>query len=543
MSSSPDGPVQTHYDNPRRWWALGALALSSLILGFDTTILNVALPTLAEDLGATTTEQQWIVDSFLIVFAATMLPAGLLGDRFGRRRLLVVGLAALLGGSLFGTLVDSAEMLIVARTVMGLGAALIAPLALSVVPTLIAPHERPRAIAALAAALAAGLPLGPLLGGWLLDNFWWGSVFLINVPLAAIGIAACLLLVPESKDPAAPKVDVLSALLSVGGLAALVFGIIEGPNRGWDDLLVIASLTGAVVMLTALVLRERRQTSPMLDLGLLGNPGFAWNAMSTVMATLILTGLLFVVPQYLQAVRGEDAMSTGIRLMPMMGGLLLASRGCGPLVKAFGSRTTIVIGLLVLSLAGFIGSTTEADSGYGLAATWLTIAGLGAGLAMIPSLDAALAHLPPARTGVGSGLLMTGRQMGSAIGVALLGSVLTQVYQGGVEAEGLSGEAAEVIDHSVVAAHLVAREVGGPVGAGLAESANGAFVDAMGATLLVCACAALVTALLVARFMPSRPPEPEGLAAGTPGGGAGETPRADSAGPGAGDPGAADFRP
>ncbi|MDT0442567.1 DHA2 family efflux MFS transporter permease subunit [Streptomyces johnsoniae] len=530
MSSPPDGSVQTHYDNPRRWWALGALAMASLVLGFDTTILNVALPTLAADLGATTTEQQWIIDSFLIVFAATMLPAGMLGDRYGRRRLLVIGLMALLAGSLFGTLVDSAEMLIVARTVMGLGAALVAPLALSVVPTLFGPADRPKAIAVLAAALAAGLPLGPLLGGWLLDNFWWGSVFLINVPMAAIGIVACLLLVPESKDLAAPKVDALSTVLSVGGLASLVFGIIEGSSRGWDDLLVIGFLVGSVILLTALVLRERRQALPMFDLALLRNPGFAWNAVSTIMATLILTGLLFVVPQYLQAVRGESAMGTGVRLMPMMGGLLVAARACNLLVKAIGSRTTIVIGLLFLSLAGFIGSTTDVDSSYALAATWLTITGLGTGLTTIPAMDAALAHLPPGRSGVGSGLLMTGRQVGSAIGVALLGSVLSQVYQDNVSTDGLPGAAAEVVGESVVAAHLVAAEVGGTAGAGLAESANVAFMDAMSATLLFCAIGALVIALLVAWLMPSQPPGQEGTADTPDGDGAEDARREDTTG-------------
>ncbi|ONK10099.1 MFS transporter [Streptomyces sp. MP131-18] len=532
MSSSQDDPVRTRDDHSRRWWALGALALATLVLGFDTTILNVALPTLAGDLGATTTEQQWIIDSFLIVFAATMLPAGMLGDRYGRRRMLVIGLGALLVGSLVGTLVDSAEMLIVARTIMGLGAALVVPLALSVVPTLFTPAERPKAIAVLAAALAAGLPLGPLLGGWLLDNFWWGSVFLINIPMAAVGIVACLLLVPESKDSAAPRVDPLSTVLSVAGLGALVFGIIEGASRGWDDPLVIACLIGSVILLTALVLRERRQELPTFDLALLRNPGFTWNALSTVMAALILTGLLFVVPQYLQAVQGESAMATGVRLMPMMGGLLVAARAASILVKAIGSRSTIVIGLLFLSLAGFIGSTTDVGSGYGLAATWLVITGFGTGLTTIPATDATLAHLPPGRSGVGSGLLMTGRQMGSAMGVALLGSVLAQVYQGGVSTDGLPGNAAEVVDESVVAAHLVAEEVGGPVGAGLVESANAAFVDAMTTTLLVCACGALVMALLVAWLMPSRPPEHGDDTDDTPDDDAGEsadgTPRGDT---------------
>jgi EmrB/QacA subfamily drug resistance transporter len=502
-SSSPSSPASPHgSDNPRRWWALAALALSVLGLGFAITILNVALPTMAADLDASTTEQLWIVDSFLVVFASTMLPAGLLGDRFGRRRMLIVGLAILFAGSVAGALVDSAGPLIAARAVMGLGAALIAPLALSVLPTLFSPEERGKAVAALGSALAAGLPLGPLLGGWLLDHFWWGSIFLIQLPLAAVGIIACLLLVPESRDPAAPRVDALSATLSVVGLAALVFGVIEGPNQGWNDPLVLVALIGSVPLLTALVMRERSQPHPMLSFDLLRERGFAWSTLIATMVSLILTGLLFVVPQYLQAVRGEDAMATGVQLMPMMGGLLVGARACDPLAKAFGARPIIVIGLGLLAVAGVIGGTTEADSGYGLAALWLTITGLGTGLALILAMNAALEHLPTERAGVGSGLLMTARQVGSAIGVALIGSLLTQVYQNRLETGGLPEAAADVAGDSVVAGHLVADELGGPAGADLADSASTAFVDGMSLTLFVCAAMALATALLAARLLP-----------------------------------------
>ncbi|RBM23859.1 MFS transporter [Streptomyces sp. PT12] len=507
MSAEHDPPSEERYDNPRRWWALGALVASALVLSFDITILNVALPTLAADLEASTTQQQWIVDAFLVVFAAAMLPAGLLGDRFGRRRMLIVGLTALLAGSAVGALVDSAEPLIAARAVMGLGAALVAPLALSVVPTLFGPGERAKAVAALGAALAAGMPLGPLVGGWLLDHYWWGSIFLVNVPMAAAGVLACVLLLPESKDPAAPRVDAISSVLAVAGLATLVFGVIEGPSRGWDDPLVIGTLIGSVPILAGLVLRERKRDHPMLDVGLLRNRGFAWNTVTVALVTMIMTGLLFVVPQYLQAVRGADAMTTGVQLMPMMGGLLVGTRIVVPLQRALGARAVIVAGLVVLAAAGIVGSTTEAGSGYGLTATWLTITGVGAGLALVPAMDTALEHLPSDRAGVGSGMLMTTRQLGSAIGVALLGSLLTQTYQNRLSVDGLPEAAADVVGHSVVAAHLVADEIGGTAGAGLVDSANSAFMDGMSLSLLVSAGAALVTALLAGLLLPSRPPE------------------------------------
>ncbi|RKN07618.1 MFS transporter [Streptomyces radicis] len=499
--SGPNSPA------PRRWWALAALALSVLVLGFDITILNVALPTLAVELDASTGEQQWIVDAFLVVFAATMLPAGLLGDRFGRRRMLVAGLVVLGSASLLGAFAQSPEVLIAARASMGLGGALVSPLALAVIPTLFAPDERARAIATLAAALATSLPLGPVLGGWLLDHHWWGSILLLNVPLAAVGALACLLLVPESRDPTAPRLDPLSALLSVGGLGALVFGLIEGPGRGWADPLVPATLLGSAAMLTLLVLRERDRPHPLLATDLLRTPGFAWNGLVAGLVGFAFAGLLFVVPQYLQVVRGHDAFATGLRLTPMMAGTLVAARACPPLVRLFGQRGVVSTGLVLLCFAGLLASTTTEDTGYALTATWLTVIGVGGGLALVPAVDGAVAALPDDRSGAGSGLLMTLRQMGSALGVALLGSLLAQTYRGAVDTDGLPPDAAAAARESVVAAHLVAERVGAPR---LIASADEAFLRGMSVTLFVCALAALATAALAALLLPRGTPHAAG---------------------------------
>ena len=304
--------------DPRRWWALAALVASMLTLGFDTTILNVALPTMAGDLGATTGQQQWMADAYVIVFAALMLPAGLLGDRFGRRLMLIVGLGIFLAGSLAGSLAADVNWVIAARALMGVGAALVTPLALSVVPTLFAADEQPKATAIVTAASALGLPLGPVIGGWLLNHFWWGSVFLVNVPMAALGIAACVFLLPETRDPAAPQVDAVSTALTATGLGALVYAIIEAPTRGWGDPLVLLTLVTAVALITALVLRERRVERPMLDMTLLAHRGFLFNTIAATLVMFVLSGLLFVLPPYLQAVLGNDAFGTGLRLLPMM---------------------------------------------------------------------------------------------------------------------------------------------------------------------------------------------------------------------------------
>jgi EmrB/QacA subfamily drug resistance transporter len=500
---------ETHLD-PRRWWALGALVASMLVLGFDMTILNVALPTMAGELGASTGEQQWMADAYVVVFAALMLPAGLLGDRFGRRRMLMVGLGVFLAGSLVGALAGDVTWVVVARAVMGVGGALVMPLALSVLPSLFPPTERTKAVGVISAASALGMPLGPIIGGWLLDHFWWGSVFLINVPMAAIGIAACLFLLPETRDPASPKVDAVSTALTAAGLGALIYAIIEAPGRGWGDpppLLegvgvppVLALIAGAFVLLAALVVRERRSVRPMLDMSLLAHRGFLLNAVAATLVMFVLSGLMFVLPPYLQAVLGNDALGTGVRMLPMMGGLMVAARAAQPVVERFGSRGVVSAGLVVLAFAALLGSRTTVESGYGFTALWLSIAGLGFGFAVVPAMDGALATLPADRAGSGSGLLMTLRQVGGAIGIALLGSLLAGAFRDRLDVTGLPERAADTARESVVASHLVGDRVGA---ADLVTSADAAYVHGMGLVLLVCGIASLVAALLAGAFLPN----------------------------------------
>ena len=493
--------------DPRRWWALGALVASMLVLGFDMTILNVALPEMAEQLGASTGQLQWIVDSYIVVFAALMLPAGLLGDRFGRRRMLVAGLLVFLAGALFGTLVGSPSLVIAARTVMGVGAALVIPLGLSVLPSMFGPAERGKAVAAVTASMAAGMPLGPLVGGLLLDHYWWGSIFLINIPMVAIGVTACLFLLPESRDPASPKVDVLSTAFSALGLGALVFGIIEAPGHGWGSPLVIGSFTASAVLLTALVVRERHARRPMLDLKLLSHRGFLLNGLAATLGTFVFAGLLFMLPTYLQEVGGNDAFDTGLRLLPLMAGLMVSAKASMGLVRRLGPRPVVTTGLVVLCFAALLGSRTEPDSDYAFTALWLTIAGLGFGLAMVPAMDAALGGIPADEAGSGSGLLMTLRQVGGAIGIALLGSLLAGAYDERLNTEGLPARAAEAAHDSLTGAHLIAERLGLPR---LAASADAAYVDGMGAVLAVCGVAALVAALLTAALLPNvRPAGPD----------------------------------
>ena len=486
---------------PRRWWALGAVCLSVLVLGFDGTILNVALPDLAVQLHADTGQLQWIVDAYLVVFAAAMLPAGLLGDRFGRRRMLIAGLVLFGAASLVGTFADSPATLIAVRAVMGLGGALIMPLGMAIIPGLFPPDERPRAVAVMTAGMALGMPLGPIIGGALLNHFWWGSIFLINVPLILVGIAALVLLVPESRNPAVPRVDLLSAVLGVGGLGALTFGIIQGPSDGWGSATVVGALAASVVLLGGLVLRERSQPHPMLDLGLLADRSYRWNTLATVLVTFVLMGALFVLPQYLQSVLGNDALGTGVRMMPLMGGLLVAARLAERLVARVSVRWVVTGGLLLVATALFLGSGTGVADGYGWTALWLSVLGLGMGFTMVPAMGAAMAALPEDRAGVGSGLLQTLRQSASAVGVALLGSLLAGIYTDRLDTHGLPGAAAVTARGSVSGAQSVADLTHD---AALAASAHGAFLHGMDTVLLVCGLAAVLSAVLIGLRMPGR---------------------------------------
>ncbi|KDN83242.1 MFS transporter [Kitasatospora cheerisanensis] len=485
--------------HPRRWIALIAVALSVLVIGFDTTVLNVALPDLARQLNATTGQQQWIVDAYTVVFAAALLPAGLLGDRVGRRRTLVLGLALFGVASVLGTLADGPGTLIAARAGMGLAAAFVMPMSMAVIPAIFPTGEQRRATSLLTTMAALGVPLGPIIGGLLLRGFWWGSIFLINVPLVLLGTVACLLLLPESADPAAPRIDLPSAALAAGGLAALTWGIIEGAERGWGDALVLGALIGAVAALTGLVLRSRRQEHPMLDLGLLAEPVFRWSAVAVTLVSIALFGGFFVLPAYFQSVLGTDALGSGLRLMPMMGGLLVAARLGERLVHRSSPRAVITAGLALIALALLVGSRTAVGDGYGWTALWLPLFGIGLGLVLITATASALLLLPPARAGVGAGLVQTLRQVGGAVGVAGFGSLLAAGYRSGLHLPALPADAAQRVRGSVIAADAVAERLADPA---LAATAHGAYVHGMGLVLLAAGLLAAVSAVLVALRMP-----------------------------------------
>ncbi|HEX6682382.1 MAG TPA: MFS transporter [Candidatus Limnocylindrales bacterium] len=468
----------------KRWYALAALVLCGLVIGLDGTVLNVALATLSADLGATTGELQWIVAAYLVTFSVFLLPAGAAGDRWGRKRLLLAGVALFGASSALAAFATDAATLIAARAVMGVGAAIILPLSMSTLPVIFAENERSRAISVWTVGLALGLPLGPVVGGWLLENYWWGSVFLINIPVAAIAIAAGAVLLPESRDPSPSRLDVWSMLLSMTGLGLLVYGVIEAPVAGWGSAKVLATIGTGMVALVLFWFRDSLGTRRLFE-----NKQFTSGTIATALSALALMGVLFVLPLRLQAVDGYTAMGTGLRLIPLIAGLMVTGKLAERLIARLGHRVVITCGMLLLSAGFLIGSFTR---GYPMTAAWLFLAGLGLGAAMVPAMDAVLAALPPERAGAGSALVQTLRQVAGAFGVAGLGSLLNSVY-----GARLPANAPESARESIVAA------VRDP---SLAAAAREAFLSGMDSVLIACAAGAFLGAVIVAVFFRASAP-------------------------------------
>ncbi|MGI8810270.1 MAG: MFS transporter [Acidimicrobiales bacterium] len=497
----------------RRWWTLAVMCLSLMVIGVDNTILNVALPTLVRDLDATTSQLQWIVDSYTLVFAGLLLTAGSLGDRFGRRRGLSIGLLVFGAGSVASALAGSAEQLIATRALMGIGGALIMPATLSIISNVFTvPAERARAIAVWAGFSAMGIAIGPLSGGWLLEHFWWGSVFMVNIPIVGLALTGGRLLVPESKDPSPPGLDPIGALLSIAGLVTLVWAIIEAPALGWTDPTTLAAFGAAAVLIGGFVAWERHSDHPMLDVGFFANPRFSAASTAVTLVFFALFGSTFLQTQYLQFVLGYGALEAGLRVAPIALVLMVAAPTSARLVERIGTKVVVATGLAVVSAALVLLSFATVTSGYGPVLAHLLIMGLGMGMTMAPATESIMGSLPRAKAGVGSAVNDTTRQIGGALGVAILGSLLASTY-----ASSLGDAVPAAARASVGGALDLARALGGAQGAALAASAKSAYVDGMGVGVLVAAGVALVGSLVALAFLPSRarmesesPPEPAG---------------------------------
>ncbi len=499
--------------DPRRWWALGAMSVSLLVVGLDLTVLNVALPTLATELQASTSQLQWFANAYTLVLAALLLPAGLLGDRFGQKWLLLGALVVFGGASAACAFASSPGQLIAFRALLGVGAAFLIPLSMSLLNVLFAPGERARAMTIWVMANSLGIPLGPVLGGWLLDNYRWGSVFLINVPLVAVGLVAVALLIPATRGHRTGRIDVPGILLSAAGLVSVTYGFVAAGERGWGDAVTLGCIAGGAILLAVFVAWQRRTRDPLVDLGLFASRPFLWGTVLATLASFALMGLLFVLPQLFQAVQAADALHTGLRLLPIIGGLLVGAKVAERLNVKAGPRVTVAAGF-VLMLAGLaLGTFTGVGTGYGYTAIWVSLVGLSIGFTLPPVMDLALGALTVERSGSGSGLIQALRQVGGTIGVAILGTVLNSAYRDRLDVTGLPPAVADAARDSASGAVAIAAHTNSPT---LATSAREAFVHGMNATLWTCCAVAALGLVLAVAFLPRRTgvgaPEPAEVA-------------------------------
>ncbi len=476
----------------RRWWAVGSLVLAVLAVGIDTTILSLALPDLATGLHASTAQLQWFITAYTLVFAAAMIPGGMLGDRFGRKKMLIAALTVFGLGSLAAAYAPSPGAFIAARAVLGLGGAVILPMVLGTVSVLFGESERRKAIAIVMAATMLAFPVGPLLGGWLLGHFWWGSVFLINVPAVALGLVAVVAWLPESRSDRPRRLDPAGVLTSSAGLALLTYGVIQAGQDGWGDTAAVAPLAAGLLTLAAFVAWERRAYEPMVDLVLFRSAGFTWGTLLSTMVNFAMFGVLFAVPQYFQAILHVDAMGSGVRLLPLIGGMLAGVLVADRLATVSGANVAAGLGFAVLAAGMFAGSTTSVSDGYGPAALWSALCGVGLGFAMPAAADAALGTLPKDTGGVGSAVYQAVRMVGGTFGTAILGAVLGSGYRAGLPAD-----APHAVRESVFAGERAGS-------AAFRAEVSAAFVHGLDLLLAVCGGLAALGALLALVLLPRR---------------------------------------
>jgi EmrB/QacA subfamily drug resistance transporter len=493
----------------RRWLILSVLIISLTAIVLDNTVLNIALKTIAEPrtgLGASQSQLEWAINSYTLVFAGLLFTFGVIGDRVGRRRMLIIGMGLFGLSSLVSSYAQTPDQLIWARAAMGLGGAAVMPQTLSIITNVFDPKERPRAIGIWASAVGVAIAIGPIAGGLLLDHFWWGSVFLINVPLTAIGVAAIVAFVPESRSPSPGRVDYAGVLLSIAGLVLIVYGIIHGGDTGsWLRGDVLGPLAGGLVALTAFGWHEARSDHPSLDVRLFRDPRLSSAAAAISLVFFAMGGVYFFISFYTQNVLGYSPLHAGLLTIPLAVGQLLFATRSARLVRRFGARAVCATGLAVMAvaLAGYhlLGTSTPA---WVLLVTFL-VQGCGMGLVMPAATEGVMSVVPRERGGAASAITNTSRQVAVALGVAVLGSVLAQAYRarlqpylGVLPASARHGATVSIAQAQVVAAHL------GPAGTRLLAAASASFVAAMHVTALISVAIAVAGAVMIAIWMPGR---------------------------------------
>lgn len=490
----------------RRWWTLLVLCVSLIVITLDNTILNVALPTLVEELHATNSQLQWIVDGYTLVFAGLLLTAGTLGDRFGRKGALQMGLVVFALGSLLSALATHPWHLIATRSIMGVGGAFIMPSTLSILTNVFKADERGRAIGIWSGVAGIGVAIGPLAGGYLVDHIGWEAIFLVNLPIVAVGLVAGWFLIPDSKDPSHAKLDIPGAALSIVALTALVFGLIEAPSWGWTSSAILASFAIALVGFALFAYRELHTEHPMLDISFFSNPRFTAASIAVALVFFAMFGYSFLLTQYLQFVLDYSPSGAGLAMLPFALAMMVTAPNAPRLVERIGTKWVVTIGLSMASLSMLLQTGLTAESTYGSILWRMLFLSVGMGLTMAPATESIMGSLPLAKAGVGSAMNDTTRQVGGTLGVAIIGSVLSSVY-GSKIIDALSGTPApqrviDVASESLGGAMQVAERIG-PRGDELVTVAREAFVDGLHGGAVVAAIAAGLGALVAAAYLPA----------------------------------------
>ena len=492
----------------RRWLILALMSLSLIIVILNNVTLNVALPELSQDLDANNTDLQWMVDAYALVFGGTLLVMGALGDRFGRKPALQLGLiiVALTSGAT-AVYASTSEHVILARAVMGLGAALVMPATLSVVVVVFPSEERGKAVGIWAAMAGAGAPIGLIVGGWSVENYGWEMVFWINVPVIIVALILGIFLVPNSKDSQERPLDFVGSILSISALLSLLYAIIEAPNAGWTSPETIGTAGLGLILTFAFIKWEKSTEYPMLPINLFKNMGFTMGLIAITLAFFVMFSFMFTQMLHFQLVRGHSALSAALRFIPLPLGLMPAAANSDKLVAKFGNNNVVALGLTLVCTGMLLFTTVDVGTEYLRIALTFFILGLGMGLTMAPSTTMVMDSIPEDKAGVGSATNDASREVGGALGIAIGGSVLNDVYQNSlVVPEGLE-VFSPVITESFPAAMRIGGQLiseGNMLGASLIENARLAFMEGMVGSAMVNAGVAFITAILVKLYMPGK---------------------------------------
>src|SRR5436190_8838094 len=491
MNTAPPRSVRARplHEDPRiharRWFLLAMMCLSLVLVVMSVSGLVTAIPTMQEDLNASASQVQWILDAYAIVFAGLLLTAGALGDRFGRKRALLAGLVVFGLGSLFAGLESNAGQVIAGRAVMGIGAAFVMPATLSIITTIFPPEERARAIAVWAGFAGAGGAIGPIVSGALLERFWWGSAILVNLPVVLATFVAIWVFAPESRDDEPTPLDPIGALFSLVGLSALVFAIIQGGEDGWTTTSVVGAAALALVTLTAFVLWERRSAHPTLPLTFFRDRRFTQGSVVVTVAFFVMFGFFFLVTQYLQFGRGYSPLEAGLALLPFPIVFVVLSPRSATLAARFGAARTMATGLVIIAGGFAMLSVLSSSTSYLTLAAAFAVLGAGMSVTAAPATGEIMSAVPLSKAGVGSAVNDTTRELGGALGIAILGSIANAAYRANVHlaGAGLPARARAQGEDSIGAAAAVARVV--PRGAAVTARAAAAFTDAFNVASLV----------------------------------------------------------